>query len=185
MTYRHEIMRDLEDDVVLPNIASFSDHMRTMREYLQRAEKAYYDHEKRRWFLNAVAVYCGAVDGLRPDLDRLAVASQGMLAFRAYLTEYVASPEFTRLVTDTHTFIADLSAIRYSLLIRGNAVTVRPFAVEADYSAADLCSEEDRCSRPRRALMATGVRHRDAGRGSHDAYHSWHSRSNPPHHRPE
>jgi DNA mismatch repair protein MutS len=136
VTYRQAIMRDLEGDVVLRSITSFSEQMRTMRRHLQRREKIYYDHEKRRWFLNAVAVYCGAIEQLRNDLDDTDVTSHGLRAFRDYLAEYVGSSGFNQLATEARTLIDELSAIRYAVLIRGNAVTVRSFEQEPDLSAA-------------------------------------------------
>jgi DNA mismatch repair protein MutS len=129
-------MRDLEKDPVMQPVIVFAERMRTMRGHLKRAEKVFYKYEKERWFLNAVDVYCEAVDRLRQDLDRIDLTSRAMRAFREYLAQYVRSTEFSKLATDTRTLIADLSAIRYSLFIRGNGVTVRNYDDEADYSTA-------------------------------------------------
>jgi len=47
--YRHEIMRDLENEVVFRSIKEFSEQMRVMREHLSGAEKLYYKYNKERW----------------------------------------------------------------------------------------------------------------------------------------
>jgi len=136
IAYRQEVMQDLEQDNVMQAVRTFSAGMRTMRGHLTRAEKIYYQYEKERWFLNAVGVYCEAVDRLRQDLDRVDLASRGMRAFHEYLAEYVGSVSHSTLVTDTRKLNADLSGIRYCLLIRGRGVTVRHYDSENDYSAA-------------------------------------------------
>ena len=97
ISYRQEIMRDLDGKSLLQDIRSFSERMRTMRNYLTLSDKAYYKREKERRFLGAAEVYCEAVESLFRTLNETAPASRGMHAFRAYLAEYVASDGFKRL----------------------------------------------------------------------------------------
>ena len=134
IAYRQEVMQDLENKALMHVIESFSQRMRAMREYLPQEKEHYYKYEKERWFLNAVEIYCQAVDHIEEDLRRLDLTSRGMLAFREYLAEYVASDSFRRLATEAVTLISDLSAIRYCLLIEDGAITVRPYDAEIDYS---------------------------------------------------
>lgn len=56
INYRHEIMRDLENNVLFEYIKTFSQRMRTMRGNLAQADKLYYKNQKKRWFLDAVDV---------------------------------------------------------------------------------------------------------------------------------
>jgi hypothetical protein len=135
ISYRHEIMRDLETGDLLQSCKSFSAQMRTMREHLTAAEKHSYKHQKNRWFLNAAAVYCNAVETLVRDLDQLGPNSAGLRAFSEYLIQYATSSEFKALLSEGNEIKAKLSAIRYCVLIKGSRVTVRPFASEIDYSA--------------------------------------------------
>ena len=72
ITYRHEIMRDLENEVLFQSIRSFSRQMRTMREHLAAAEKLYYKYQKEAWFRDAVAIYCEAIENLLRDLHHAA-----------------------------------------------------------------------------------------------------------------
>ena len=60
ITYRHEIMQDIENITVYQKIISFADKMRTMREQRARILKLYYNHQKERWFLEVVNIYCNA-----------------------------------------------------------------------------------------------------------------------------
>jgi hypothetical protein len=133
--YRHEIMRDLENEILLAYIQSFAQKMHAMREHLAQADKLQYKYQKERWFLDAVKIYCDAVDGLAHDLTLVELKSRGFLDFREYITNYGKSGGFTSLRTETKTLTADLSAVKYCLLINGNGITVRKYESENDYSA--------------------------------------------------
>ena len=133
--YRHEIMRDLENKILFENIKSFAQKMRAMREHLAQADKFHYKYQKERWFLDAVAIYCDAVNCLVHDLSLVDLKSRGFLAFREYLTNYANSDRFTSLLAETKELIADLSAVKYCLLIKDNGIKVRKYESEIDYSA--------------------------------------------------
>ena len=64
VTYRHQVMRDLEKEPVLAAVQAFAGHMRQMRECLAQARELRYRYQKERWFLDAAAVYCEAVTSL-------------------------------------------------------------------------------------------------------------------------
>jgi DNA mismatch repair ATPase MutS len=108
--------------------------MRAVRDHLAQAEKLYYKYQKERWFVEAVEIYCDAVACLMQDLSLADLKSRGFLRFREYGTTYVESGTFTSLLADTKQLLADLSSVHYCLLIKGNAVTVRKYESESDYS---------------------------------------------------
>lgn len=66
--YRHEIMQDLENVLLYEHIRSFIQKLRAMREDLVQADKRYYRYQKESWFLDAVEVYCDAINCLAHDL---------------------------------------------------------------------------------------------------------------------
>jgi DNA mismatch repair protein MutS len=68
VAFRHEIMQDLEDASLFDNIKAFAQSMRAVREHLAQIEKRYYQHQKERWFLDAVDIYGDAVTRLVRDL---------------------------------------------------------------------------------------------------------------------
>ena len=135
ITYRQEVMRDLEEEALFQCIKSFADRMRTMRVHLTAAKERYYKYEREAWFLEAVDVYGMAVESLRGDLERLEPESRGLRDFRAYLAEYVGGTRFQELVAQARQLKADLAAIRYCLLIRGDSVPVTHYEGQPDYSA--------------------------------------------------
>ncbi|BCV21564.1 MutS-related protein [Moorella sp. Hama-1] len=134
INYRHEIMRDLENDTLFDHIKSFAQNMRTMREHLAQADKLYYKYQKERWFLDAVEIYCEAVNCLAGELTRIDLKSRGFLAFREYLTDYTQSEHFTSLLAETKKLKADLATVKYCLLIKGNRIKVRKYEADIDYS---------------------------------------------------
>jgi DNA mismatch repair protein MutS len=136
--YRQDVFRDLEDRAALEPVRSFAHEMQVMREHLAQAAKLHYPYQKKRWFLDAVAVYCDAVRSLARDLQGSAIRSRGLLGFLDYLVAYTASDAFTALVDETIRLQADLAKIRYCLHIQGNRIRVRHCRSEPDYSAEVL-----------------------------------------------
>jgi DNA mismatch repair protein MutS len=135
ITFRHEVMQDLEDASLFDDIKAFALSMRMVREHLAQLEKRYYDRQKERWFLDAVNLYGDAVNRLVRDLTAAPMRSRGLLAFRDYLAHYASSDRFTSLLEEAKRLAAQLSSIRYSVFIRGPRVEVRHYAGEPDYSA--------------------------------------------------
>jgi DNA mismatch repair ATPase MutS len=135
IAFRHEIMRDLENEALFASLKAFSERMLAMRECLA-AEKAFnYQHQKERALLGAAASYCEAAAHLRSDLDATGARSRGLLAIRDYLARYVESAAFQALAQQAQTVIEGLASIRYCVLINEANVTVRSYEAEIDYSA--------------------------------------------------
>ena len=132
--YRQEIMQDLENNTLFENIKSFAKKINEMRDHLEKADKLYYKYQKEKYFLDAVEIYCNTINCLLNDLSLLNLKSRGLLAFREYLTNYVNSDVFISLKEETKKLIDDLSAVKYCILIKGNAVKVRKYEDEPDYS---------------------------------------------------
>jgi DNA mismatch repair protein MutS len=132
--YRHEVFQDLEDDALLAQIKSFAEKMRSMREQLARVAKLHYTQQKNAWFLHAVEFYCDAVTDFAAELARLPLKSRGLRAFRDYLAAYADGAVFTALVEEMNKIKAELAAVRYCVLIKGDTFTVRNYLEEIDYS---------------------------------------------------
>jgi len=133
--YRHEVIRDLENNALFEHIESFAHRMQAMREHLVQAKKLHYKYQKESWFLDAVEIYCDAVRCLVHDLSLVDLRSRGFLAFRDYLTSYAQSARFTSLLEETRQLKADLSTVQYCVLIKDNGFKVRKYESEIDYSA--------------------------------------------------
>jgi DNA mismatch repair ATPase MutS len=132
--YRHEVMQDLENPTLFEQVKGFARNMRTVREHLAQAEKLYYERQKQAWLLETVGIYCDAIIRFANDLVSVGLKSRGLLAFREYVTNYAASARFTSLVEETKTLKANLAAVRYCVVLKGNAIKVRKYESEIDYS---------------------------------------------------
>ena len=133
--YRHEVLRDLENNDVLQPVERFAESMREMREHLSQARKLHYQLQKQAWFLDAVQIYCEAVRGLGEQLAACELMSRGFLGFREFLGAYAASERFTTLEAGTLALKGAIADIRYSVRLLGPRVTVSRYDGEPDYSA--------------------------------------------------
>jgi DNA mismatch repair protein MutS len=137
ISYRQDVMQDLDQTSAMQAVDAFSRKMRLMRKCLDQSKRLRdYKHAMTRRFLVAVQGYCDAVESLARDLSAFEAQSRGFKAFREYLWEYVASARFRGLANEAAKLEQDFSAITYSLLISGGSVTVRDYQNEADYSAS-------------------------------------------------
>jgi DNA mismatch repair protein MutS len=136
IAYRQEVLRDLEENVFMEAVQSFSRQMREMRKCLGKAKELYYKYALERWFLTAVEVYVDAVMRLARVLSSVQVKSRGLDAFREYLDTYTKSESFRKLSAETEKLRSDLASIRYCIHLKGGGVTVSRYDRESDYSAA-------------------------------------------------
>ncbi|MGH7102413.1 MAG: MutS-related protein [Acetobacteraceae bacterium] len=134
--YRQEVVTDLEGEALRRRVEEFATAMRRVREELVRAGKLYYKLQKQWWFVDAVEVYCGAVSGLAAGLEAIAVTSRAFNAFRDYLAGLAATESFRSLGAEATRLKERLATIRYSLIIKDDALSVRAYEDEQDYSVA-------------------------------------------------
>jgi len=135
ITYRHEVMQDLEYGELRRHIQDFAASTRAMREQIATAIKMRYQYQKEGWFLEAVDTYCSGVVTLDKDLAHSRIRSLGLVAFRDYVRKYVQTTEFKSLHETAHRLKDNLAAVRYNVLINGGGFKVRRYDMEADYSA--------------------------------------------------
>ena len=135
VAFRQEVMRDVEKPRVFEIIGAFAASLRTMREHLAQADKLRYPLQKQRWFLDAMNLYCDAVANLCEALSAVEIASRGLLAFKNFLADHVASAAFTALRDSAKRIADDLAQIQYSVIISGLTVQVHHYGGEPDYSA--------------------------------------------------
>lgn len=131
--FRHEVMQDLEDTRLLAVLQDFALGMRAVRDSLARLEKHPYVHQKEYWFLEALTRYGEVVARLSSDLSAAGCRSRGFRAFSAHLMQYVSSATFVSLVDEAKRLKAELSAIRYSVVIRGSRVEIHRYGENPDY----------------------------------------------------
>ena len=132
--YRQEVFRDLEDPKLFSIIKSFSQKMTVMRRYLELIQKLYYEHHITGWFLEAVLVYCEAVQTLSQDLSEIQLKSTGLTLFRKFISKFQISNEFVKLDQESKDLKKDLQEIDYCVIIKDSTVQIRKYENEIDYS---------------------------------------------------
>lgn len=134
IVFRQEVMRDLEQSDIMAAVRGFTERLRVMRQQLPLATKAYDQHERNRWHLNAVQRYGEAIVELDRALAPLALNSRGLQRWREFVRAYVESAPFKRLMEQAAQLVRDLASITYAVTIYGPNVSVRNCADEPDYT---------------------------------------------------
>jgi len=135
VAFRHAVTRDLEGAPLLDGVRAFADSMRRMRTCLAEAGSLPHELQRQRSFLDAAETYSRAVIRLEADLARAGPTSRGLAGFTEYLRRHLSSEGFRSLRAQAESLAADLSAIRYTVLIQGRHVEVGRYVGEADYTA--------------------------------------------------
>ncbi len=155
VVYRQDICRDLERDEVRAPIDRFAAEMLRTREHLGQAEKLRHALQKQAWLLDAIAIYCDAVEKLASELAELDLKAAGLRRLGAYLTDYARSQAFVTLAAETRSLERELHSIEYALHIDGLHVTVEQPQGQPDYGSeveavfVKFAQSEPRSHRPR------------------------------------
>lgn len=134
ITYRQDVLRDLERAEVFDAITSFSQHMGAMRGKLEQSKKLSYGYQRMSALLSAAALYIGAVRQLDAGLRKSLPQSAGLRALQGYLRFQIATKRFHSLSEAAKSVRSQLERVRYCLLLEGRRITVRQPENEPDYS---------------------------------------------------
>jgi DNA mismatch repair ATPase MutS len=133
--YRHEVIKDLQNQRLVKALNLFSNQMSTLHGFLRSAATTPYKQSKQRWFIDAVHLYTEAVLQLRIALQQATPVSKALSAFALALSYYTESKLFQTLVQGARAVKAELMAVRYSLHIKDSTYTVRTYEKEVDYTS--------------------------------------------------
>lgn len=136
--HRQAVFSDLERTEVSSAFPPFCELIRSIRANLSYAEKIDQKRHRDLVILRAINLYGKAVKELQERLKPLSLLSAGLNSFQDYLERYIASPAFSALVAEGRQLEECLSKIHYGMLFRGDKVTVRKYASEADYAVTIL-----------------------------------------------
>jgi len=82
--YRQEVMRDLKDRPRFDAVNGFASSMRLVRDHVAQAGKLSYKHQKQAWSLDAIELYCKAVQQLLSQLRDAPPRSDGLTGLLTY-----------------------------------------------------------------------------------------------------
>ncbi|ADQ14713.1 MutS-related protein [Halanaerobium hydrogeniformans] len=131
--YRQQIMQELENNELYKKIDSFAKKMRRVRQFLNLVQELSYKYNQQGWLLEAVDLYCQAVNELTAGLKSTKLKSLGFLSFKEYLLDYVDTDYFNNLQREMEEIKEELADIKYCLNIYGGKVRVQEYQGEKDY----------------------------------------------------
>lgn len=132
--YRHDVLRDLEREPVREAVEAFASGMERVRTHLRLVENLHHERQQQRWVVSAAGAYCDVVSKFSEALTAAEITAPGFRALTAYLDRYTTSDAFASLRADTHARETELSAITYTVHLRGTRVTVSGHDGEPDVS---------------------------------------------------
>lgn len=133
---RLSVFADLADGRLLGAVRVFGDGLARCRRQIARAEASRRPPQSQWWRLDAVATYVDAVDAVTAALEEAPPTSPALLGWRAWLQDYRVDPQFRSMADGARDLLAELSSLRYALLVSGNTVTASPLAGQEDLGAA-------------------------------------------------
>jgi DNA mismatch repair protein MutS len=134
VSYRHEVLADLEGPATMAAVRAFGKGMHEVREVLATMRSLQNQWQQARLFVDAVLAYCATVSTLDAAFSALRPSSRGLSSFAGYLRSYQASGEFASLVDQAREIVKALGEVRYVLNIKGARVTVSAYQGQPDYA---------------------------------------------------
>ncbi len=134
-------MRDLENKALCKDIDAFatcvyaaSKRIASILGNMERDEIHYCNYLEKGRLHSLLARYCAGVNALTAALQKHALKSEGLLDFAAYLYGYAQSQGFKAWFRETLVVKAELSTMKYCLLIKNGTVKVRKYEGEPDHN---------------------------------------------------
>ena len=97
MEYRREVYGDIIQPGCYESLCAFLEGMKAREDARTKKEAVRMELQKAFWLLREAACYCDAFHMLLESLDKIELHSEGMLAFTAFLREYLASERFVEM----------------------------------------------------------------------------------------
>lgn len=129
---RQEIYRDISNPSLFKKLKEFERGMREVRAYRENSQNRYYHHQKTRWVLDAIGIYCRTVHKLKQALEQVGITSSGLVSFLAYLQTLTSSTPFVSLEAETRRLSDALATIQYCYTIEGDRVRVKAYEGEPE-----------------------------------------------------
>lgn len=133
---RLSVFADLADDQLRGAVRAFVDGLARCRQLIASTERSRRRRQSQWWRLDAIASYVDAVEAVTAALEDLSPSSPGLLEWRVWLADYRADPQFGAVADGVRVLRAELSKLRYALLLSGNTITAGPLAGQEDLGAA-------------------------------------------------
>jgi DNA mismatch repair ATPase MutS len=140
--FRQEVLKDLEGNTELfEKVKSFAQVIFDAVSVVRRTIKVLSDSEQKNEnylekgrFLDSLIIYFTNIEGFEESFRKFDLKSKGLREFREFLSSYVNSEEFKKILSDAKSLREELSKVKYSMLIKDSCIKVRPYEDEEDYT---------------------------------------------------
>lgn len=133
VNYRLEVMKEVEEKNVLSSMCSFSHSMKKVREYVGFSQDVHNKHQREKWHLDSVRLYCKSVMDLNVFLNSQDLKSKGLLSFTQWLDAYTSSRDFHNLHASSLALSEEFASINYNVQIERDRIVVNTNKSENDY----------------------------------------------------
>lgn len=133
ITYRQEVLKDLDNAEVYQQVVDFSIGIRKAKEYLSYIEGCENELQIEKWNLDAAHSYITSILKFHKDLLEGQAASAGLTSFREWLGIYINSEEFVRLKEDTERLLQRFDTMKFHFKIKRDRVIISTGFLEEDY----------------------------------------------------
>ena len=131
--YRRAVYTDVKDTQVNRVLTELVDCIEEKKQAFQRKQEVTLEVQRYVWHLVEVACYCEGYTRLYEGLEKASLASEGLLAFRQLLKEYLLSQEFVQMRGKARQLRDNLHSFQVKLVIDSEQIIVTEEAVEGAY----------------------------------------------------
>jgi DNA mismatch repair protein MutS len=139
ITFRQEVLRELEDDGLRTQIAGFVETLKVIQGFAGSIQKAMTaidntqdNYLTRGQMLDCTEMYCRAVTELHRALSGRTLRSRGLSLFSQYLATYAASEAFTAMRDRAARLREEFAAIECCLMIKDATIRMRPYECQKE-----------------------------------------------------
>ncbi|MDR3209783.1 MAG: hypothetical protein LBT36_04065, partial [Oscillospiraceae bacterium] len=141
ITYRQEVLRELEDEELRALVVGFSQTLFDIQAFVKMVQDSISSRSKLRdnyltrgSLLDCAERYIEAVDAFAGAYTARTFASAGMRAFAEYIRDYCASEHFQAMREHTRVLREELSTVEYCMLIKYGTIRVRKYEGQSNYA---------------------------------------------------
>lgn len=133
MSYRLDVMRDIEKNDIFKSIEDFTISMRSAKGYLNYIPNVKNAAQKQKLKLDSALLYINSVIKFTGELDLEPVTSLGLEGMRDWLHSYIESEDFRLFRENTEQLMKQFYDMKYNIRIKRDRIIIEQGFIEEDY----------------------------------------------------
>ena len=132
--YRQGIFKALEEPECYGAFLKFWNAIQQIKQVMAYSEKAQYSEQNDSYWLQAIVIYCKAVEKLKGFLENHPIEAEGINRLKNLLTAYTSTPDFVQLKQESYSLKKQVEAITYTLDVEKSKVWVHSGRKATNYT---------------------------------------------------